>query len=124
MSTFAASHAAGDKVRGTQRFGHDAVDGKALQCPPRIIDADPCALHEQSGGGFHRPGLFDKTPFAQTAGHVLEQRRLDAGQIRAAAHDGHDGQMQRLIQRLEVYDVEAGKGDSLEQDEMYVRHKT
>lgn len=124
MSTFAESHAAGDKVRGTQRFGHAAVDGKALQYTPRIIDADPCALHEQSGSGFRRTGLFDKTPFAQAAGHVFEQRRLDAGQIGTAAHDGHHGETQRLMQHVEVYDVEAGKGDSLEQHEMCLRHKT
>jgi len=87
MATFAASHAAGDEVRGTQRFGHAAVDGKALQYLSRIIDADPCALHEQSGDGFHRPRLFDEAPFARAARHVFEQRRLDAGQIGAAAHE-------------------------------------
>src|SRR6266581_2630479 len=124
MSTFAESHTAGDKVRGTQRFGHAAVDGKALQYSPRILDADSCALHEQSGSRFHRPGLFDKTPFAQAAGHLLEQRRLDPRQIWTAAHDSHDGQMQRLMQRLEVYDVETGQGDSLEQHQMRLRHET
>ena len=68
---------AGDQVRHSQRFWDSAANGESADDLRSLVQAEPCALHENSLDRLHSSRLLDKRPLATAPSYTSQQRFSD-----------------------------------------------
>jgi hypothetical protein len=101
-------------VGRAQRLGQQTVAHVAAKCSGRSLCGDASALDEEARDFLHRTGALNELPLARPAAHTAECG-VDRRQVRPAPHDHQDRTRERRGEGVDVDDVEARKGDALQQ---------
>lgn len=117
---FPACQGAGDQVGQAQGFGDVAVKGESFDGDTGFLDVQADHLDEDWADTRGWLQCIDQAPLARATRYSLQQGFADGCQIGSLADDDQHGQIQAVVQVADVDHVEAGQGESLEQDELHV----
>lgn len=125
----AGGYTAGDEVSKADRLGQRSVQARAPDELFGVGQREARPLHEEAGDGFRCAGSFDEPPLASSPayprflGSTFEERAADALHVRPPSNDDEHRQLERLVDGMNVDDVEAADGDALKKHGMQVPPK-
>lgn len=84
--------------------------------PPRAPDPRRAKGPAPDRDSIQSMRAHDGPPPGEVRRKVFEQRRSNAFEIRGARRDRDDGDLEPLVDRVQVYDVESPDGDTIQED--------
>ncbi len=124
MPTFPEYDTARDQMRRAQRFGKGAIDRQTLKHRRDVLKGNADALYENPRHWLHGTQALDEPPFTHASGHLSQQRPSYRLPIRWLTGNGHDRDPKLLMEPMQIDDVEASKGDPLQQHPLHLAGKS